>query len=337
MEENDKLKKSIISKIAVSKFKEENTAIKNNKIHIVESVAVACFCIALSTGVVFAKEIENYFKNFFSISNKAIVAAVENDYVQKEEMNLIYDNGIGIKLENLILDNLNLNISFIFETEKKDIKYIRLDNFTMTNDNEKVIYRSEFKYEQSMDDVPLYSSFSLSNNPVKLNEKTFADSILIGLREGTEEFKEIYFDIKSVNIIYADNTTETINGNWNFKVTIDEEMKKNVTINYELKEENEYIESATATLSPTGMIVELNLKEKLAREYRDLLYMYVIECNGKTYTPTTIERSEIYIKLIYTDIGFFIEDVKDIEKFNLYIEYYDNTFSFHKKMEQKDK
>lgn len=59
MENNDKLKYSIKSKIAISKFKEENIAIKQKFNFASKKVAVvACACLILTSGVVFAKDIE---------------------------------------------------------------------------------------------------------------------------------------------------------------------------------------------------------------------------------------------------------------------------------------
>lgn len=75
--------------------------------------------MVLSTGVVFAKDINNYFSNLFNNSNKAIDVAVENGYVQQIDTGYTYDKDIGIKVENLVLDDLNLDISFNFETKKK--------------------------------------------------------------------------------------------------------------------------------------------------------------------------------------------------------------------------
>ena len=291
------------------------------------SFATAFCSLFLITGIVFAKDIEIYFKSLFANSNKAIDAAVENGFVQKEEMDFVYDNSVGIKLDSLVLDDLNLNISFIFETKKENIKSIRFNNFSIKNDNEKVIYRSEFKYEESIENVPLYSSFSWKEFPVKITETTFADSILIGLRPEFEEFNELYFDIKSIDITYIDGQKETINGTWNFNIFISDEMKRSTNINYNLKESNEYIKSATAILSPTGMLVKLDLKNKLDREFNDTLLMYVLKCNGKEYTPERIERSEEYIELRYSDIGIYMEDY---EIFDLYIEYYNTELLFSK-------
>ena len=178
-------------------------------------------------------------------------------------MDYTYDKEIGIKVDNLVLDDLNLDISFNFETKKENIKSIRFNDFIITNDNDKVVFRSEFKSAETLDELPLYNSVNWANEPIKLTDTTFTDSILFGLRPEKENFKELYFDVKSVQITYIDDTREILDGTWKFDVTISNEMKNRTNITYTLLEENEYIKSATATLSPTGMFIELKLKEPI--------------------------------------------------------------------------
>lgn len=326
MEDNNIVKDRVIAKIAMSQFRNENIVENSSKRFLNNKIGlVACFFIILTTGVVFSKDIEECIKGFFTNSNEAIEKAVEEGFVQEEEMNFVYSNNIGVKLNSLILDNLNLNISFMFETELEDIKSIRFNNFTLKDEKNRVIYRSEFKYEENIDDVPIYSSFCWKQLPVKIDEKNFVDSMLIGLRPENSEINEIFFDIKSIDITYLDGRQENINGNWKFDVHISDEMKNFENINFEVKNENEYIESATATLSPTGMIIKMNLKNILKRSFQDTLYMYVLNCNGKEYTPERIERSEEYIELRYSDIGIYMEEYNEFE---LYIEYYDTKLLF---------
>lgn len=116
---------------------------KNCKQNKLKYALTTVFCsIILVTGVVFAKDIENYIRSLFNNSNEAIDAAVENGYIQHVDTDYAYDNDIGIKVDNLILDELNLDISFIFESQKENIKSIRLEDFTITTETDKVVFRS---------------------------------------------------------------------------------------------------------------------------------------------------------------------------------------------------
>ena len=61
----------------------------------------------VSTSVVFADDIINFITSLFINSTEAIDIAVENGYVQNIDMEYVYDNDIGIKVDNLILDDTN--------------------------------------------------------------------------------------------------------------------------------------------------------------------------------------------------------------------------------------
>ena len=237
--ENSKLKEELEYMIAISKMKEESDiTMKNSKNIIKKGIGiVACF-VVLFSGIVYAKDIENYLKRIFNNTTEAIDKAVENGYIQQENMDYTYDKDIGIKVNSLILDD-----------------------FVIINENEKIIYQSEFKSVKNDEELPLYNSLTWMNEPIKLTDTTYADSILFGLIPEKEEFKELYFHIKSLQIIYEDDTQEIIEGNWKFDLTINEEMRHSANITYSLLEENDYVKSATATLSPTGMFIELKLKE----------------------------------------------------------------------------
>lgn len=327
--ENSKLKEELEYMIAISKMKKESDITMKNKRNIMIKKGigiVACFAVIFS-GIVYAKDIENYFKNIFNNSTEAIDKAVENGYVQQENMNYTYDKDIGIKVDSLVLDDLNLDISFNFETRKENVKSIRLNDFIITNDNNKVIFRSEFKAAETLDELPLYNSFNWSNAPIKLTDTTFTDSILFGLRPEKEDFKEIYFDIKSLQITYIDDTIKTIDGTWRFNVIITDEMRENTTVIYNMSEDNEYIENCTATMYNTGTVIELTSKVIIPdityEEYGTvMLELIYLNNNGRIYKPREVNYDEKYMKIKFEDISNFIENTDELE---FHLDFFDTT------------
>lgn len=310
-------------KIAISKIEEENVINKKNNFEIKKSIGiVACFVIMIS-GIVYAKDIENYFKNIFNNSTEAIDKAVENGYVQQEEMDYTYDKDIGIKVDSLVLDNLNLAISFNFETKKEDIKSIRLKEFNITNDNNKVVYQSEIKHVENAEELPLYKTVTWNNISEKISDTTFTDSILFGLRPEKEDFKELYFDVKNLQLTYMDDSREIIDGNWKFNVTINDEMINSSTIIYNMAESNEYIESCIGTLSATGMTIEILAKNPIP--YYDYFHeMIHLSNNNNTYTPNFAELSYNDLKIYFDNINLFTEDTTNLK---LYFEFFDTSIT----------
>lgn len=309
-------------KIAISKIEEEEKAMsKNNNFKIKKVIGIAaCFAIVFS-GIVYAKDIENYLKKIFNNSTEAIDKAIENGYVQQENMDYTYDKDIGIKVDSLIFDDLNLDISFNFETKKENIKSIRFNDFIIKNDNNKVIYQSEIKHVENIEELPLYNSVTWMNEPIKLTDTTFADSILFGLRTEKEDFKELYFDVKSLQVAYMDNTREIIDGTWRFNLTIDDEMRKKTIVIYNMCESNEYVESCTATMSNTETIVELNSKNSIPKTISvlDLIYL---KSNEAIYKDFWIDSSDNYMILHFRDVGRFIDNSDILE---LHLDFFNTT------------
>lgn len=330
MEDNNIIKEKVISKISMYKFKEENIAIKKQKKYkYMKYGMVACICLMFSTGIAFSKEIESYIKKIFNNSTKSIDVAVENGYIQEENMDYIYDKDIGIKVDNLILDDLNLDIAFKFETKKENVKSIRLKDFVITNDNEKVVFQSEFKGVETLEELPIYNSVTWINEPIKLTEKTFLDSILFGLKPESEKFKKLYFNVKSLDLIYINGTQEVIVGEWNFMVPIDEEMRESTITVYEMSEPNEYIESCKATMSNTKTIIELSSKVTIPTENNiSLLKSISLISNDKIYEDFWLDYNDKNMKIYFDNVGKIIENSNKLE---LYLKFFDTRVILVKK------
>ncbi len=323
----DEILEKIKLKIAISEVKKENDiAMKRRKNIINRNIGIAaCFAVIFS-GIVYAKDIENYFKMVFNNSTEAIDKAVENGYVQQENMDYTYDKDIGIKVDSLILDDLNLDISFNFETKKENVKSIRFNDFIITNENEKIIYQSEFKSVQNDEELPLYNSVKWMNEPIKVTDTVFTDSILIGLRAEKENFKELYFDVSTLKITYIDNTSEIIQGNWKFNVKINDTMKKSHNIVYKLKDYDEYIESCIVTISNTGTTLELTSKVAIPTDIYantsapEKIYLN-IKSQNKTYRAGFTDYNKERMEMHFDNIGIY--DVENVNYLELYIGFFD--------------
>lgn len=333
--ELDNLIKTIYSK-KISEPPEFEMAIRNAfknkkqlfiKQKVMRLATIICSFVVMISGIVYAKDIEKYFKSLFTNTTESIDNAVENGYFQTVDMDFVYDSDIGIKVDNLILDDLNLDISFCFRINDENINSIRFKEFIITNDNGKKIYENETEKVDSIEDVSLFTSLTWENKPVKITNTTFTDSILFGLNQEKESFNKLYFDVKSLSLTYIDNKTEVIDGNWKFSVTLNDEMKKNDNIYYTLLEKNEYVESCTGTLSATGMTIELYLNSYLDEELRDSLDdMLILKNNNKTFSFDICREDVIDSKtrfiLTYNNIGKFM---RSNDRFEVYIKPYNTT------------
>lgn len=335
---NEKLKNEIKAKIAISKFYEEDMAMKNNKNYFVKIAVSVCACLILTTGIVFAKDIENIIRKIFKNTSPAIEQAVDQGYIQSIENDFVYDKDIGIKVDNIVLDDLNLNVSIKFENKNKNIASIRFNKFILSTDTNEIIYDSNQQYVTDIKDVYTATYINWKEQPEKLEDNIFADSILFTLGERSKEKKELIFKIQSLDITYDDNTKEELYGEWNFNLKITEKMRKNQTIKYVLQEENEHIESCTGTLSATGLEATFNLKNPLnpmdyhlknSGNIKGPGLFFIKNVSGYTF-PNDIKNLDTdYKKYVmkYDSISIFPEIPETIE---IYLEPYDYTIVLEK-------
>ncbi len=323
----EKIFENVKLKISISNFdEEENIEMKkNNKTYIFKVATVAC-CMLVLTTVVFAKDIENYIKKIFNNSTEGINSAVENEYVQNEDMEFVYNNDIGIKVDNLVLDDLNLAVSFELETKREDIKSIWIEQYVISNDNNELIYEYENKDTVK---IGLANTITRMKEPEKVTDTIFTDSMLFGLRQNVNDFNKLNFEIKSLKLTYNDDTVEVLKGMWKFDIEIKDDMKKSENIYYNLSESNEYIESCTGTLSATGMIIEVNFTSRINFELlQDKRIIAELKSGSEKYAVSYVEGNLNQMILHFDNIGkyFNIDNTLD-----LYLEIYDTTIVLTKK------
>lgn len=325
-------------KIALSQMNDDVISVNKQNQFKISIGFVACLIIMFS-GIVYAKDIERIIRDIFTNSTEAIDVAVENGYIQENISEYTYDQEIGIKVDSLILDDLNLNVAFNFETKLDNVKSIRFNDFYIKTNNNKTLYDSNFKYTEKLNNLPLNKTISWTNKPVKINDITFMDSIIFGLRESSEEITNLYFYINSLDIIYEDNQIEVLEGNWNFEVEIDEVMKKTINDTYIFSEKNEFIKNCVGTLSPTGMVMELELYQvfDIVKYIEDNMNnlndtgLFYIKYNNELLLPSLIEADDLdgYKFIIhYDNIGIFFENIENIE---MYLLPFEETILLNKK------
>lgn len=141
MKDNNILKEKVKSKIAISKFREENIAMKKNLFFNKKMALVASFIIVILTSVVFAENIQNFITEKFYFG-EGLETAIENGYIANSEMDFSYsdvtvknavddeilDNfKVGIKVNNYLMNDNQITIDFEIQFDEKIKKYINFD------------------------------------------------------------------------------------------------------------------------------------------------------------------------------------------------------------------
>ena len=140
-------------------------------------IATTCVGMILMSGVVFAANIDNI-KNYFRGFGNGIDTAIENGYVENPEMDyielnailrketgtIIEDVKVDAKIEDFLMDDLNLSTQFSFEFDDKINNYIDLNNINDVTINDLFVREEENRLIYSVNDKEIFDKYCKENN-----------------------------------------------------------------------------------------------------------------------------------------------------------------------------
>lgn len=128
-------------------YKKKHSSFKLSKI-----AAIILLCFTMTTGLIFAKDIINFFSEIFdlkstNIDNSGIVDAIANkNYIQNVDMDYIpIDDNYSIKVDYLMLDDINLYLVFNLHSNKEinEDYRISITDLVLTDQDGNVIYDAD--------------------------------------------------------------------------------------------------------------------------------------------------------------------------------------------------
>lgn len=145
-------------------LKEEKHKYRKN---FVKLIVAGCGCLIITTSLVFAKDITNYFKYFFN-NNAGMDKAISNGYIMESEMEYVSSGNTEIKIENLLMDDYNLNFTLNIKFDKNiditKISRIELPKMLITDESNKILYCNNeeefYSYSQSKNLDYAYNEFN---------------------------------------------------------------------------------------------------------------------------------------------------------------------------------
>ena len=189
----ERIRQMTKDKITVSNFQKDQN-MNNKKLNITKISTIACLCIILTSGIVFAKDIEKFVKEKFNFGlGEGIDSAAENGYIAKPEMENIVvetdgvvskndieiielDIDTSVKINNFLMDDYNLSTEIELNFEEEIQKYVDFDNIKniefsdlMILDEEKrIIFVAPFMDEKRFDE--LCEKYELNQKRGEFNE-----------------------------------------------------------------------------------------------------------------------------------------------------------------------
>lgn len=304
MIDNEKILEKVKLKISSSKFNEnENIEIKRKHKTIYKYTSVACLVIVLTTSVVFAKDIEKVFKYYFG-DNKLVNNAAENGYVenvvmdtidkketviQNDDGKIIEDVNVSVKVDEFLMDDVNLSVNFTFEFDDKvndvfdidNVQIIKVQDIMIFDDENRIIYTNcnENDFERLCKEYNLdynFEEYYLNYNPSIYNQLINYDKENNNIKYNLNlRAQKNYFpNSKKLNIVfskimlerYINNGEDVNNGellenksviltdNWNITLDVPEKMYNRKNVKYKVVSvSHPDFEFVSAIASETGL------------------------------------------------------------------------------------
>lgn len=330
MEDNKKLKNQIKLKIAISKIDDEENdmVMKSKKFYMSKKMGIVACLVCTLTGVVFAKDIENFVKTKFGLG-KGIETAVENGYIEDPEMDFIEsqtsitnqneekvvnDVNASVKVKDFLMDDYNLSVEFDFQFDDKIKEFVDLDNLNhielsdliVIDEEKRIIFNGanqkdfekfclknnlDYTYQEFNDKYMNngLNTFLVSHNK-ELNILTFTYNMYA---EGYPKSKQLDFSFEKIKIVENGNTNVvTLTGNWEIHLDIPEKMYNRTEEYYKVVScENKDFNVYTAKLTDTGLEIGITISNMKRPEKPQELSKREIELSEKgSYSFGTKEQ-----------------------------------------------
>lgn len=299
-DDNDIIKQKFKLSIAMSKVKEEENIVMNKKRSFVSKKVglVACACLLLTTGIVFAKDIEKIikeqFKNFGLGSG--VDTAVENgyigitdDYMQNQNAKVIENNqiidslNVECRVDKFIITDDNLSLSFNFKIDNKINEYVSLGK----EKNENIDYEGSY-------DIELSDMFIVDENNQVLYFNKYDNKLLNNYGISNNEELPKFNNILKIKEFY-DNDNKKV-ADFVCNITSSEEFPKSKKLNVYFTKINlispNYTEKHKVTLEgnwefhlevPQVMIERKESDYKVLSCEEDNFYVYEAKLNDTEF------------------------------------------------------
>ena len=298
-----KLKKLLI--------KENVVEVRNKRIILL--ISTILFIAATITGATYADEIKEFVKDLFGANaSDGVDTAVNHGFVAKPKIEEQTASGISATIENFMMDDYNFGINFILTFENKEdaeklgAKDILLQDLKIVDEENNVVFSTNYYKEDYEKQEFYYNGFSMKSNLVEDN-KIRVSLITSGGVTPFPKSKKLKVTFKRIaEEIYPTSEEELLKteqnvyiGDWNFEVDVPKEMYEREVVVYKVKSCNDKDTVVdNATLSNTAFKIsipytttdKIDYKALYDRENRKSIYdlialqkEYVETSDGKRF------------------------------------------------------
>lgn len=269
----DSVLKKVQHKIAISEFgKVKEMKPKKNVTNyyiITKRVAIVLLAISIITvASVQAKKIVNEFVNREVYATTNIKDSIRNGFAENLEMEYQYSDGIGLKVNSLLMSDNDINVVLDFKlndrvdlqgknlqygymlyNEKKELYYVSPG--TNTNLLAEFRIKNIFQTRGKADELPFQSARS---SYITYTKENIIVNELVTAQSNFPKAKKIFIEVVGIGYQKENGAYEKLtNSRWKIELIIPEKFYETTSISYQLKEKIEGINIEQAFVSDTSM------------------------------------------------------------------------------------
>lgn len=301
---DNNIKKNIYKRfkeeIAINNFEEEISSNRSFEKNMLggytmkkKIIAIICGTLTLVSGIAFATTISNHFRGL----GDGIDTAIESGYIEKTDMNFINSDTtvknknkiinnlpVNIKIEDFLMDDVNLSTQLTLKFDEKindiiqydNIRNIELEDLMILDEENRIIYggNNKTRFEDFCTEHNLNYTFGENNeNYINSGLNYFPNSIIEGentvnliyniYADRFPKSKKLIYYFKNI-VISQENSEEKIfiSGDWKFEFDVPKKMYTRTKEYYKVINcDNEQFQIYTANLSDTGLEIGLRIKD----------------------------------------------------------------------------
>jgi len=280
----------------------KNEKMKRNRV--IKILATSCACLAITTSLVYAKDISNFVQNFFN-HNNGMDKAISNGYIDEPDMEYVGSKEVPtnnididarnteIKIKNMLMDDYNLSFTFSLKVDDNidisKIQNVSFPNMLITDENNKIIYcENKDIFDKFCKDNNLnYEYLSFNENYINNETNYYIKSISqeehkieVVYNFNTSIYpypksKRIVIDITQIGMSETEKSDKNeinLQGDWNINFDVAEKFYNRQSLVYTVARcSDETIDITEASLSETGMTFEFTSNDKPIYDENDSL------------------------------------------------------------------
>lgn len=246
--------------------------------------------ILLMTSTVFAVAYSMFNLSSVGIDDTCLDIAVQNGYIQILNMEMQEFEGVSIRINKFLIDDINMDIGFEYKVNNenmKDIRNIYIQDLYIYDENNNVLFDDDELGEEKV--IAQTSGYSkIQKRGDVLSNTFFAQS------DKFPKSKKIYIKFNRI-ILNCKEDNVGINGNWKYEINVPQNMQDRENISYKpiSNNNNNKIFIKSVKMTNTGLIINTVAP---SNEVLDKSEIEII-ANGKTIK----NNSNVFEKNARTD------------------------------------